>query len=187
MFLPLCQWGLLVVKCWNSNITTGVNYSNLYLSFINFKQTWYVICSSRKLSFGWCWLCSCTEENSAFRGEDLEAVASKPIRNTLWFARLRWESETEDGNCRLKRNDLDSERSLLLQSSLPNEITEINFVLSPSQQELHTRSDKWDNLFITTATAKHTLMLMWSHDFPHNLKFETGFLLKFILISLFRF
>ena len=39
MFLPLCQWGLLVVKCWNSNITTGVNYSNLYLSFINFKQT----------------------------------------------------------------------------------------------------------------------------------------------------
>ena len=34
MFLPLCQWGLLVVKCWNSNITTGVNYSiNLYLSF----------------------------------------------------------------------------------------------------------------------------------------------------------
>ena len=31
MFLPLCQQGLLVVKCWNSNITTGVNYSNLYL------------------------------------------------------------------------------------------------------------------------------------------------------------
>jgi hypothetical protein len=26
------------VKCWNSNITTGVNYSNLYLSFINFKR-----------------------------------------------------------------------------------------------------------------------------------------------------
>jgi hypothetical protein len=23
---------------------------------------------------------------------------------------------------------------------------------------------------------------MWSHDFPHDLKFETGFLLKFILI-----
>jgi hypothetical protein len=85
--------------------------SNLYLSFINFKQTWYVICSSRKLSFGWCWLCSCTEENSAFRDEDLEAVACKPIRNTLRFARLR---ETEDGNCRLKRNDLDSERALLL-------------------------------------------------------------------------
>jgi hypothetical protein len=39
MFLLLCQWGLLVVKCWNSNIRTGVNYSNLYLSFINFKQT----------------------------------------------------------------------------------------------------------------------------------------------------
>ena len=25
------------------------------------------------------------------------------------------------------------------------------------------------------ATTKHTLMLMWSHDFPHDLKFETGF------------
>jgi hypothetical protein len=46
--------------------------------------------------------------------EDLEAVACKPIRNTLRFARLRRESETEDGNCRLKRSDLDSERSLLL-------------------------------------------------------------------------
>jgi hypothetical protein len=69
-----------------------LNY--IYLSFINFKQTWYVICSSRKLSFGWCWLCSCTEENSAFRGEDLEAVTCKPIRNTLRFARLRWEGET---------------------------------------------------------------------------------------------
>jgi hypothetical protein len=33
MFLPLCQWGLPVVKRWNSNITTGVNYSNLNLSF----------------------------------------------------------------------------------------------------------------------------------------------------------
>jgi hypothetical protein len=33
------QMGLLVVKCWNSNNTIGVNYSNLYLSFINFKQT----------------------------------------------------------------------------------------------------------------------------------------------------
>jgi hypothetical protein len=30
-----------------------------------------------------------TEENSAFRGEDLEEVACKPIRNTLRFARLR--------------------------------------------------------------------------------------------------
>jgi hypothetical protein len=30
-------------------------------------------------------------------------------------------------------------------------------------------------------------MLMWSHDFPHDLKFETGFLLKFVLICLFRF
>jgi hypothetical protein len=30
MFLPLCQRGLLVMKCWNSNITTGVNYSNLF-------------------------------------------------------------------------------------------------------------------------------------------------------------
>jgi hypothetical protein len=29
------------------------------------------------------------EENSAFRGEDLEAVACKPIRNTLRFAGLR--------------------------------------------------------------------------------------------------
>jgi hypothetical protein len=34
------------------------------------------------------------------------------------------------------------------------------------------------------ATAKHTLMLMWSHDFPHDLKFETGFLLKFVLLNL---
>ena len=31
MFLPLCQWGLLAVRCWNSNITTGTNYSNLKL------------------------------------------------------------------------------------------------------------------------------------------------------------
>jgi hypothetical protein len=130
MFLPLSQRGLLVVKFWNSNITTGVIYSNLYLNFINFKQTWYVICPSRKLSFGWCWLCSCTEENSAFRGEDLEAVACKPIRNTLRFPGLRWESKTEDGNCCLKRNDLDSERSLLLSSPLSNDITKINFVLS---------------------------------------------------------
>jgi hypothetical protein len=54
MFLPLCQWGLLVVICWNSNITTGVNYSikPLYLSFINFKQTWYVICSSYVICSG---------------------------------------------------------------------------------------------------------------------------------------
>jgi hypothetical protein len=52
---------------------------------------------------------------------------------------------------------------------------------------LHTQSDKWDNLFITMATAKHILMLMWSHDFPHDLKYETDFLLKFVLICLFRF
>jgi hypothetical protein len=44
--------------------------------------------------------------------EDLEAVARKPIRNTLRFATLR--ERNKDGNCRLKRNDLDSERSLLL-------------------------------------------------------------------------
>ena len=25
MFLPLCQRGLLIVKCWNSNITTGIS------------------------------------------------------------------------------------------------------------------------------------------------------------------
>jgi hypothetical protein len=136
MILPLCQRGLLAVKCWNSNITTGVNYSNVYLSFINFKQTWswYVICPSRKWYFSWCWLCSCTEENSAFRGEDLEAVACKRFRNTLRFPGLLWESETEDGNCRLKRNDLDSERSLLLSSSLPNYITEINVVLSAANK-----------------------------------------------------
>jgi hypothetical protein len=135
MFLPLSQRGLLVVKFWNSNITTGVIYSNLYLNFINFKQTWYVnICRSRKLSYGWCWLCSYTEENSSFRGEDLEAIACKPIRNTLRFPGLRWESETEDGNCRLKRNDLDSERSLHLTSFLPNDIIEINFVLSAANK-----------------------------------------------------
>ena len=27
---------------------------------------------------------------------------------------------------------------------------------------------------------------MWSHDFPHDSSFETGFLLKFVLICLFR-
>ena len=27
-------------------------------------------------------------------------------------------------------------------------------------------------------------MLMWSHDFPHDLKFETGFLLKLSLPNL---
>jgi hypothetical protein len=189
MFLPLCQWGLLVVKCWNSNITTaGVNYSNLYLSFINFKQTWYVICSSRILSFGWYWLCSCTEENRAFRGEDLEAVDlhvspfetlcdlqgfAERVKqmtviavwnetiwtlNPLFFCRVLYQWNNWNKLCTFYR-----------------------------QQELHTRSDKWDNLFITMATSKHTLMLMWSHDFPHDLKFEAGFLLKFVLICLFRF
>ena len=54
------------------------------------------------------------KENSAFRGEDLEAVACKPIRNTLQFARLRWESETEYGNCLLKGNDLDALNASLL-------------------------------------------------------------------------
>jgi hypothetical protein len=53
----------------------------------------------------------------------------------LRFAELRRESETEDGDCRLKRDDLDSERSLLLSSSLPNEITEINFVLSAANKK----------------------------------------------------
>jgi hypothetical protein len=33
------------------------------------------------------------------------------------------------------------------------------FLTFRRQQELHTRSDKWDNLFITwMATAKHTLL-----------------------------
>jgi hypothetical protein len=143
MFLPLCQWGMLVVRCWNSNITTGVNYCNLYLSFINFKQTWYVICSSRKLSFGWCW----------------DAVACKPIRNTLRFTRLiRWESETEDGI----KLPFETKRSgLWTLSSFVEFFTKWNnwnkFRTFRRQQELHTRSDKWDNLFITMATAKHTL------------------------------
>jgi hypothetical protein len=30
-------------------------------------------------------------------------------------------------------------------------------------------------------------VVMWSHDFPHYLKFENGFLLKFVLICLFWF
>jgi hypothetical protein len=187
MFLPLCQWGLLVVKCWNCNITNGVNYSNLYLSFINFKQTWYVICSPRKLPFGWRWLCSCTEENSAFRGEDLEAVSCKPIRNTL---RLQGFAE------RAKQNTViavwnETIWTLWTLSSFVELFTKWNnlnkFRTFRRQQELHTRSDTRDNLFITMATAKHTLMLMWSHDIPHDLKFETGFLLKFVLICLFRF
>jgi hypothetical protein len=166
MFLPLCQWGLLVAKCWNSNITTGVNYSNLYLSFINFKQTWYVICSSRKFPFGWCW-----------RGEDLEAVACKPIRNTLRFARLHWESETEYGNCRLNETIW----TLWSLSSFVEFFTKWNIKLKFSYFPLPTR------IAHTMATAKHTLLLMWSHDFPHDLKFEADFLLKFVLICLFRF
>jgi hypothetical protein len=147
MFLPLCQRGLLVVKCWNSNITTGVNYSNLYtwVSLISDRLDKLYVPQDIKLYFGLCWLCSCTEENSVFRGEDIEAVECKPIWNTLRFPGLRWERETEDGNCRLKRNDLDSERSLLLSSSFPGDITVIKFRTFRRQQELHTRSDKWDN------------------------------------------
>jgi hypothetical protein len=112
-----------------------------------------------QLSFSWCWLCSCTEEKQRFSRWRFRGSARNPIRNTLRFPGLRWESETEDSNCRLKRNDLDSERSLLLLSYLPNDITEINFVLSAANKNC-THDLKWDNLFITMATAKHTLMLI---------------------------
>ena len=133
--------GLLLVKCSNSNITTGVNKSNLYLiRYMFLKKISLVDVDS-----------SCTEQNSAFRGEDLEAC--KPIRNmyTLRFARLRWESETEDANCRLKQNDLDSERSLLLSSSLPNEMTEINFVLSAGNKNCTHNGDKSTHTMATKA------------------------------------
>jgi hypothetical protein len=142
MFLPLCQRGLLVVKCWNSNITTWVNYSNLYLNFINFIQIWYVICSSRKLSFGWCWLCSCTEENNDFRGEDLEAVACKPIRNTLRFAGLLWEGETEDGNIIAVWNDLHGLWTLSSFVEFFTKLNNWNKFRTFRQRELHIRSDK---------------------------------------------
>ena len=117
------------------------------MSFINFKQTWYVICSSRKLSFGWCWLCSCTEENSAFRGEDLEAVACISLFKTLF--------DLQGFTEKTKRS------RLWTLSSFVEFFTKWNnwnkFGTFHRQQELHTRSDKWDNLFIKMATAKHTL------------------------------
>jgi hypothetical protein len=47
--------------------------------------------------------------------------------------------------------------------------------------DMHYESERYRD------AANGLLMLMWSHDFPHDLKFETGFLLKFSLICLFRF
>jgi hypothetical protein len=85
MFLPLCQWGLLVVRCWNSNITTGVNYSNLSL-ISNILDTLYVPQEN--------YLLVDVDSVLALKKTALfvvkpEAVACKPIRNTLRFARLR--------------------------------------------------------------------------------------------------
>jgi hypothetical protein len=71
-------------------LSWSVGIATLRLGWTIVTFTWVSLISNRldtlyvpqKLSFGRCWLCSCTKENSAFRGEDLEAVACKPIRNT---------------------------------------------------------------------------------------------------------
>jgi hypothetical protein len=84
MFLPLCQWGLLVVKCWNSNITTGVNYSNLSLisnrlDMLYVPQENYLLVDVDSVL---------ALKKTALFAVKREAVACKPIRNTLRFARL---------------------------------------------------------------------------------------------------
>jgi hypothetical protein len=100
------------------------------LSFINFKQIWYVYIFLKKINF-WLMLTLFLHWGKhAFRDEDLDAVACKPIRIETLCVLRGFSEMAKQKTVIAVWNDLDSERSLLLSSSVPNWITEINFVLS---------------------------------------------------------